>query len=126
MIPNTSFINEKSIYKQRCQYAGHRRLERVADIIQGGATSIGNNNGKQEHCSNATFFLAIVVEASFTFNCYKHWIILIVRTGNGLAIFIFSKEGVTQGDPLAMIAYGILLLPLIRSLKEEIPDVDQP
>ncbi len=64
--------------------------------------------------------------ARFTFNCYKHWTTLVVRTGNGLALFIFSKEGVTQGDPLTMVAYGIMLLPLIRSLKEEIPDVDQP
>ena len=32
---------------------------------------------------------------------------------------IMSKEGVTQGDPLAMICYGLASLPLIRSLKEE-------
>jgi hypothetical protein len=62
--------------------------------------------------------------ARFTFNCYKHWTTLVVRTGNGLALFIFSKEGITQGDPFAMMAYGIMLLPLICSLKEEIPDVN--
>jgi hypothetical protein len=64
--------------------------------------------------------------ARFTFNCYRHWAILIVRAQDGLAIFLFSKEGVTQGDPLAMIIYGILLLPLIQRLKNELPTVDQP
>jgi hypothetical protein len=36
------------------------------------------------------------------------------------------KEGITQGNPLAMVAYGILLLPLICCLKGEILDVHQP
>ena len=37
-----------------------------------------------------------------------------------------SKEGVTQGDPLAMIAYGIRFLPLIRELWDAHPRVTQP
>ena len=32
----------------------------------------------------------------------------------------------TQGDPLAMILYSILLLPPIRLLQKEFPDIFQP
>ena len=60
--------------------------------------------------------------AQFTFNCYRHWATLVVRDiGDGSGHFLHSKEGVTQGDPLAMIAYGIGVLPLIRELREAHP-----
>jgi hypothetical protein len=66
--------------------------------------------------------------ARFTFNCYRHWCTLVIRgkDGNG-AILIFSKEGVVQGDPLSMFAYGIGILTLIHQLKKEFPLlVEQP
>jgi hypothetical protein len=44
---------------------------------------------------------------------------------NGTSLFLHSKEGVMQGDPI-MIAYGIYLLLLIQALKDELPNVDQP
>eukprot|EP00978_Attheya_sp_CCMP212_P041254 scaffold234298_cov35-Attheya_sp.AAC.1 len=37
-----------------------------------------------------------------------------------------SQEGVTQGDPMAMVAYGLMLLPLIKLLKKEHPYASQP
>ena len=64
--------------------------------------------------------------ARFVFNCYQHWAILLVR-GNkhGAAFIVYSQEGVTQGDPLAMVAYGIGILPLIRLLKAKAPSLHQ-
>jgi hypothetical protein len=71
----------------------------------------------------------------FTSNCYRHWSTLVIQSANGLDLptappsfshFLQSKEGVTQDDPISMVAYGILLLPLIRTLKTEIPEVNQP
>ena len=65
--------------------------------------------------------------AHFTFNCYRHWATLVVRDiGDGSGHFLHSKEGVTQGDPLAMIAYGIGVLPLIRELRGAYPRITQP
>ena len=63
---------------------------------------------------------------SFFFNCYCHWQLRVIWNGIGTVSFIHNKEGVTQGDPLAMIAYGIGILPLINNLKREIPEVTQP
>jgi hypothetical protein len=31
-----------------------------------------------------------------------------------------------EGDPLSMVAYGLAILPLIRYLQDEVPDVSQP
>ena len=57
--------------------------------------------------------------AQFTFNCYRHWAMLVVRDiGDGSCHFLHSKYGVTQGDPLAMITYGIGVLPLIQELRD--------
>lgn len=65
--------------------------------------------------------------ARFVFNCYKHhYNILVIRNNNGTLCVTASKEGVTQGDPLAMIAYGLGLLPLIRQLKTEFLHAFQP
>jgi hypothetical protein len=48
-----------------------------------------------------------------------------VRGQDGSGLMIFSKEGVTQGCPLAMVAYGVGVLPLIRNLKERFPKLYQ-
>ena len=56
-----------------------------------------------------------------------HWATLVVQdTGERSGHFLHSKEGVTQGKPLAIIAYGIGVLPLIRDLRGAHPRVTQP
>ena len=62
----------------------------------------------------------------FVFNCYFRWSLLVFLNRNGTDSFLHSMEGVAQGDPLAMIAYGVSILPLIKNLKREIPAVTQP
>ena len=64
--------------------------------------------------------------ATYTFNCYRHQIRLICRQPGGEPEIILSQEGVTQGDPLAMVLYGIALLPLAEALRHELPDVLLP
>ena len=62
----------------------------------------------------------------FVFNCYRHWSSLVLWNGNGTASILHSREVMTQVDTLTIIAYGISILPLIKNLKCEIPDVTQP
>jgi hypothetical protein len=63
----------------------------------------------------------------FVFNSYRHWATLIIRSSHGadFAIFLLSREGVTQGCPLAMVAFGLAVMPLIRQLKREVHQVHQ-
>ena len=51
----------------------------------------------------------------FLFNTYRGFASLFVA---GADEGIYSMEGTTQGDPLAMFFYGVSLLPLIRKLKD--------
>ena len=63
----------------------------------------------------------------FTFNCYRHWATLVVRnTEDGSGQFFHRKEGMTKGYPLAMIAYGIGVIPLIRKIQDTHTHVTQP
>ena len=63
----------------------------------------------------------------FIFNCNRRWATLVVRNREeGSGHLLHSKEGVTQGDPLSMIEYGIGFLPLIRELQDTRPHVTQP
>ena len=56
------------------------------------------------------------------FNFYHQQYSLVMRRGGGTANIIYSREGVTQGDPLAMVAYGIVIIPLIKCLQLTYPD----
>ena len=43
--------------------------------------------------------------------------ICLARASLLLPLAVSPRQGVTQGDPLAMIVYGIIILPLIKNLK---------
>jgi hypothetical protein len=64
--------------------------------------------------------------ARFAFNCYRHSVVLILRRPGKPCLIILSKEGVTQGDPLAMLLYGVALIPLAAALRAAVPTVVQP
>ena len=64
--------------------------------------------------------------AQFSFNCYRHWSTLVTRADNGNGHFLHRKEGVNQGDPLAMVTYGLGIPPLIQNLQTAQPRVTQP
>ena len=50
----------------------------------------------------------------YAFISYRGYAVLFIT---GSQVTLLSKEGVTQGDPLAMLVYGIGILPLTRKLK---------
>ena len=61
--------------------------------------------------------------ARFAFNCYCHSAILLLRRRNQEATVILSQEGVTQGDPLSMVVYGLTLVPLAEIVRCRLPDL---
>ena len=55
--------------------------------------------------------------ARFVFNCYRHWAQLLLCQPGEPPVKILIREGVTQGDPLPMVLYGITLVPLAEELR---------
>ena len=51
---------------------------------------------------------------------------MVVRNEDGSGHLLHIKQGVTQGDPLCMIAYGIKILLIIREICTTHPHVVQP
>ena len=59
--------------------------------------------------------------ARFTFNCYMDWTQLLLCQPGDVPVILLSQEGVTQGNPLTMVLYGITLVPLAEELIDEDP-----
>ena len=64
--------------------------------------------------------------ARFSYNCYRHSAQLLLRRRGGDCEIILSREGVTQGDPLSMVLYGLSLTPLAEAIRLAVPTVVQP
>ncbi len=63
----------------------------------------------------------------FAFNWYRHWVqCLVWSEPGGPALVINLKEGITQGNCLAMSLYSIALMPLASKMREEFPEALQP
>ena len=59
--------------------------------------------------------------ARSAFNCYRHWAQLLILHLEEPPVTILSREGVTQGDPLSVVLYGITLIPLVKELRAADP-----
>ena len=64
--------------------------------------------------------------ARFSFNCYRHSAQLLLRRRGEDCEIILSREGVTQGDPLSMVLYGLALTPLAETIRAAVLTVVQP
>ena len=64
--------------------------------------------------------------ARFVFNCYKHWAQRLLRQPEEFPVTILNREGVTEGDPLSMVLYGITLAPLTEELRAADPGLLSP
>ena len=53
------------------------------------------------------------------FNFYRHWAQLLLRHPGEPPVTTLSREGVTQGDPLLMVLFGITLVPLAEEFRSE-------
>ena len=64
--------------------------------------------------------------ARFTFNFYRHWAQLLLHQTGEPPVTILSREGVTQGDPLSMVLYGINLTPVADKIRPADPGLLYP
>ena len=64
--------------------------------------------------------------ARFTFNCYRHWAQPLLRQPRDPPVIILNREAVTQGYPLSMVLYIIIIFPLAEELRAADPGLLSP
>ena len=52
-----------------------------------------------------------------------HWAQLLPHQSGYAPVILMSQEGVTQGDPLSMVLYGITLVPIVEELRDSDPNL---
>ena len=62
----------------------------------------------------------------FTFKCYNNWSQILLFQSGDLPVTFLSREGVTQGESLLVVVYGITLAPLVEELKAADPGLISP
>ena len=62
----------------------------------------------------------------FAFNVYRNWVQLLLRQPDDAPVVLLIREGVTQGEPLLMVLYGINLPTLAEELRYADPTVMYP
>ena len=102
---------------------GLLELEATGFLIQkvklGGETLVDDSNGFNKIIRPVmpwTVRHHWLVGARFAFNFYKHLAQLLFYQLGSTAVTILSQEGVTQGDPLLVVLYGITLITLAEEL----------
>ena len=65
-------------------------------------------------------------ESRFAFNCYRHWAQLLLCQPGDAPVIILVREGVTQGDYLLMVLYGVTLVPLAEEFRDADPTLLSP
>ena len=55
----------------------------------------------------------------FALNCYQNETLFVIRRPETVFRLIRSIEEITYGDPLLVVLYGLSLLPLSESMREE-------
>ena len=54
----------------------------------------------------------------FAFNCYRNWAQLLLHQPGDAPVIILSQEGVTHDDPLLMVLFRIIFVPLAEDLRD--------
>ena len=94
-----------------------------------GTTLVDARNGFNEMSRLAmlwTVWHLWTAGARFASNCYMHWAELLLHHPEEPPVTILSREGVTQGDPLLMVLYGITLIALSEELRAADPGLLSP